>query len=79
MNSREVEVFATVHAAWNNLVLDKAKITDELIVREARENWHAKKHAIPAEEFKKAIRAIRDKRLVPDGSAKRVGGQDMLL
>ena len=79
MNTREAEVFATVHAAWNNLILDNAKITDEMIVREAREKWHPSKTTIPEGDFKKAIRSIRDKGLVPNGSAKRVGGQDMLF
>jgi restriction endonuclease S subunit len=79
MNSREAEVFATVHAAWNNLILDKATVTDEIIVREARDKWHPGKMTIPEGDFKKAIRSIRDKGLVPNGSAKRVGGQDMLF
>jgi len=76
MDSREAEVFATVHAAWNNLVLDKAEISDAHILYEARENWHPDKLKIPEEAFKKAISLIRDKGLIPDGSAKRVvGGQ----
>ncbi len=79
MNSRDAEVFATVHAAWNNLILDKQPVTDEAIIREARENWHSEKLRIPEDDFRKAIRLIRNKGLVPDGSAKRVGGQDTLL
>ena len=79
MNTGEAEVFATVHAAWNNLVLDGACISDESIIREARHNWHTAKLNIPESEFRKAIRVIRDKGLIPDGKAKRVGGQESLF
>jgi len=78
MDTQEAEVFATVHAAWNNLILDKADISDVHILYEARENWHRDKLKIPEEAFKKAIRLIRDNGLVPNGSAKRVGGQESL-
>jgi len=78
-NSRETELLATVYAAWNNLVLDGCEITDEAIIREARENWHSEKMKIPVAEFQKAIRIIRNKGLVPDGKAKRVGGQESLF
>lgn len=75
-NSEEAGIFATVHAAWNNLILDGCEITDKAIIWEARENWHADKMKIPVTEFQQAIRFIRDKGIIPDGKAKRVGGQE---
>ena len=51
MNTQQAEIFATVYAAWNNLLLDGLPVTDESIVLEARENWHADKLAIPREKF----------------------------
>jgi len=79
MDSSETEVFATVHAAWNNLVFDGVAITEEAILREARDNWHADKQKISESKFHDAIRLIRDKGLEPQGQAKRVGGQDALF
>jgi len=72
MDTQEAEVFATVHAAWNNLIVDRKPITDDAIIKEARDNWHQDKLKIPKEKFLKAIRLIRNEGLVPDGSAKPV-------
>lgn len=79
MDSENAKVFATVHAAWNNLVIDGADVTDDAIVFEARENWHPDKLTIPEPKFREAIALIRRKDLVPDGTAKYVGGQTSLL
>lgn len=78
MNTREAEVLATVHAAWNNLLLDNAAITDDAIIHEARENWTESKRSIPENEFRKAITTIRNNGIVPHGTAKRVTGQESL-
>jgi hypothetical protein len=79
MNTQQAEVFATVHAAWNNLILNHAEVTDETIIYEARENWHQNKMDIPVERFQKAIRQIKSNGLIPDGKAKRVMGQENLF
>lgn len=79
MDKEEAEVFATVHAAWNNLLIDRRKVTDDAIVSAARDDWHADKTDIPKDKFRAAIALIRQKNLVPDGSAKYVGGQQTLL
>ncbi|MCV0438243.1 MAG: restriction endonuclease subunit S [Hydrogenophaga sp.] len=79
MDKKEVEVFATVHAAWNNLLIDGADVTDGAIVSAAREGWHADKLDIPVDKFQEAIALIRHKGLDPDGTAKYVGGQQRLI
>ncbi len=79
MTTEAAELFATVHAAWNNLIIDKAPITDQAIVREARENWHNDKLKIPEERFHNALNSIRTRKLEPDGTAKYVGGQTRLI
>ncbi len=79
MNSEEAELFATVHAAWNNLIIDKVPITDQAIVREARENWHKDKLKIPEQRFHDALNSIRTRKLEPDGTAKYVVGQSRLI
>ncbi len=79
LDSGGAEVLATVHAAWNNLILDGAESTDDAIVREARDDWHASKLKIAEAKFRDAIKLIRKKGIVPDGSGKRVAGQLKLL
>lgn len=79
MNSQQAELLTTVHAAWNNLILDGTDPTDAAIVHEARENWHADKLKIAEAKFHDVIRTIRTKRILPDGTGKRVGGQERLF
>ena len=79
MVSLEAELFATVHAAWNNLIIDGAAITDDAIVKEARDDWHPDKLKIPEHKFRDTIRTIKTKGMEPDGSAKYVGGQVSLF
>lgn len=78
LDSTQAEVLATVHAAWNNLILDNEAPTEEAIVRAAREEWHLDKLLIPVSKFRQAIREIRRLGIVPDGSAKRVGEPRLL-
>jgi type I restriction enzyme S subunit len=79
MDTKAAEVLSTVHAAWNNLLIDGAEATDDAIVRAAREGWHADKLEIPESMLRTAIDLIRRKGLAPDGSGKYVGGQQRLL
>ena len=68
MSVREVELVATVHAAWNNLILGgESQPTEEAIVKEARENWHPDKRRIPRERFFEAIAWIEEAEVVPNG------------
>jgi type I restriction enzyme, S subunit len=73
------ELIATTHAAWNNLIIDKAAITDDAIVLAARDNWHDSKLKFDPSRFHDAIRFIRTNGIIPDGSATYVGGQAKLL
>lgn len=79
MDSDWAEIIVTTHAAWNNLILDQAAIADDLIVYAARDGWHPSKLRHEKSRFHDAIRFLRSNGLVPDGSAKRVGGQEALL
>jgi type I restriction enzyme, S subunit len=75
MTTQQAEVFATVYAAWNNLLRDGQIPTDEEIVLEARENWHPAKMSIPREKFFKAIEWLREKRIVPSGRGRKVAAK----
>ena len=78
-NSRQTELLVTVQAAWNNVILNGEEPTDESIIHEARENWTPSKRAIPRAEFVEALREVRRLGIEPDGTAKRVTGQEHLL
>lgn len=73
------ELIATTYAAWNNLIIDQCAATDGDIVLAARDKWHRDKLRFDPSRFHDAIRFIRNNSIVPDGSAKRVGGQEALL
>jgi hypothetical protein len=72
MDMQEAELFATVYAAWNNLLLEGHSPTGEDIVRAARENWHEKKSTIPRHKFFEALRLLRDKDCKPAGRGRKV-------
>ncbi len=71
-DTQQCEIFATTYAAWNNLLLEGKRPSDEDIVLEARENWHGKKMVIPRERFFAAIEWMKKNNMVPAGKGKRV-------
>jgi type I restriction enzyme S subunit len=73
MDTREAELFATVYAAWNNLLIDGETPADDAIIWEAREGWHRDKLKIDRVEFVKALAAVRKSGMIPTGKGKRVG------
>jgi type I restriction enzyme S subunit len=75
METRQAEIFSTVYAAWNNLLLDGQTITNEKIVLEARDNWHPDKMKIQPEKFFKAIEWMRKNDFVPLGKGKKVASK----
>lgn len=68
----QAEIFATVLAAWNNLIIDGKDATEAAILREARDDWHPDKIDLPVAKFQDAISEIRRLALVPNGAAKAV-------
>ena len=75
----QAEIFATVLAAWNNLIIDGKEATEAAILREARDDWHPDKIDLPVAKFQNAIREIRRLALVPDGTAKAVRHKQAVL
>jgi hypothetical protein len=78
MDSELAELIATTHAAWNNLLRDGRPTNVTAIVKSAREDWHVRKERFDVARFHDAIRFIDKHAIVPDGSAKYVGGQQVL-
>jgi type I restriction enzyme S subunit len=72
LNTRQAEIVATLYAAWNNLLLLGRSPSDEEIVYEARENWHASKLGIEREKFFKSLEWMRKQELVPVGRGRYV-------
>jgi len=72
LDTSRCEIIATLYAAWNDLLLAGDTPTDEKIMHEARENWHPKKLTIPLERWKRALDWMREQRLIPRGTGKRV-------
>lgn len=75
LNTRQAEIVATLYAAWNNLLLLGRFPSDEDIVYEARENWHASKLGIEREKFFKGLEWMRKQGLVPVGRGQYVDTQ----
>jgi hypothetical protein len=75
MKKVEVEVMATVYAAWNNLLMDGQSFDDERIVLESRENWHPDKLKIGRAKFFAAIQWLKKNDMIPDGKGKRVAAK----
>lgn len=67
LSSQDAELLATVHAAWNNLLIEGKKIDDIAIIREAREDWHTDKLNIPEKRFVWAINCMRKHKFEPQG------------
>ncbi|MBZ9738229.1 restriction endonuclease subunit S [Mesorhizobium sp. CO1-1-4] len=72
MSTRQAEVFATIYAAWNNLLLEGKTPTDEEIVRAAREDWHIKKLEIPRPVFFEGLQQVRQSAYNPKGTGRYV-------
>lgn len=78
LDTQKAELVATAYAAWNNLLLDGHKPSEEDIVHEARDNWHRDKQQYSESQFREAIARLRDHGMVPTGTGKRVTGQESL-
>jgi hypothetical protein len=70
MDMQEAEVFATVYAAWNNLLIEGKAPTDDGIIRAAREEWHSSKLDIFRAKFVEGLRRVRASNLVPRGQGR---------
>ena len=65
--TQQCEIFSTVYAAWNDLIISGKPVTDDSIITEVLERWHEKKKAITEERWRAAITWMREKGFVPTG------------
>lgn len=73
--TEEVEIVATLFAAWNDALLDGRSPSDDWIIREVRENWHIEKQRFTAEKLGHWLDWMREHRLVPTGKPPRTQQQ----
>lgn len=73
MDMKQAEIFATVYAAWNNLLIEGKTPMDDEIVRAAREEWHPSKNELARERFHKALRHLKSTDFIPRGRGRLVG------
>jgi len=67
----QVEIIATLFAAWNDFLIDRHMPNDDEIVREVRENWHPSKQRFTEAELKTWLNWLREHGLVPQGRGPR--------
>jgi len=72
MNYEQSEIFATVYACWNDLLISKKKVTDEIIIKEFLTKWHPDKTQYDVSRIKAAINWIKEKKMIPKGTPPKV-------
>ena len=65
--TEEVEIIATLFAAWNDFLIDDHVPSDDEIVTEVRENWHVKKERFTPAQLRQWLGWLRQNNLVPQG------------
>lgn len=69
-DTERCEIYATVCAAWNDLIIWKRDVTDEAILHEILERWNESKRNIPRQRWLAAIDWMRRKEYIPTGFGK---------
>lgn len=77
--TEEVEIIATLFAAWNDFLIDGNTPSDDEIVKEVRENWHESKARFTPNQLKENLNWMRRNHLVPQGRPPRTVYQQQLL
>jgi len=67
LDTDQCEIISTLHACWNDLLLEDTNPTDESIVKEFFNNWHHKKRRFPRERLFKALDWMRRHKIVARG------------
>lgn len=78
-NTQEVEIIATLFAAWNDFLIDGKSPSDDQIISEVRENWHASKARFTHVELSKWLSWMRLNKLTPKGRPPRTSYQSKLI
>lgn len=77
--TEEVEIIATLFAAWNDFLIDGHAPGDDEIVTEVREHWHVKKERFTPALLRQWLNWLRRNNLVPQGRLPHTAHQQQLL
>ena len=76
INTERAGLFATIFAAWNDLLIDGRDPSDDDIIREVRENWHEKKKRFTPQRIRTWIGWMRQNHVIPRGLGSRTTSVD---
>ena len=72
LNARECEIVATLYSAWNDLLIDGEKPSDQKIIDEVLFNWHPSKQDISVDKWQKWLKWMQKHSLIPAGEGKKI-------
>ncbi len=67
LKTEQVEIIATLFAAWNDALLDGHTPGDNWIVKEVREHWHASKQRFAPDDLRTWLGWMRQNDVIPLG------------
>ncbi len=67
LDTEQSEIVATLFACWNDLLIEREDITDQLIIKETRNHWHLSKKRFTEDRLHKALAWMKEKNLIPRG------------
>lgn len=76
--TEDVEIIATLFAAWNDFLIDGVQPTDAQIIADVRENWHERKARFTPAELGRWLDWLRKENIVPRGLPPRTVQQQPL-
>ena len=72
MDYEQSEIFATVYACWNDLLLSKKRVSEKAIIDEFLNKWHPDKTQYSEDRIIAAINWIKEKKIIPKGKPPKV-------
>lgn len=75
--TRRCEIFATVYAAWNDLLLRRRSPSDKDIMDEIRNHWHERKQMFKDKDWRIGLSWLRINGLTPKGTGRLIAGASL--
>jgi len=64
MTTLQAEIVATLYSVYKDLKSMQQKISSQILINEARNNWHDRKKTIEVEKWERAIEWMKEKQLI---------------
>ncbi|QNA70446.1 hypothetical protein [Sulfurospirillum diekertiae] len=64
MTTLQAEIVATLYSVYKDLKSMQQKISSQILINEARNNWHDRKKTIEIEKWERAIEWMKEKQLI---------------